>query len=285
MNLVNKLVLGTAQFGMDYGVNNSRGQVTPVEVNQILIESGNAGLQFIDTAYGYGNSEDVLGTSPALHSNVFKIISKYAAEGLSPIEQYSASLSRLKVDKLYAYMVHNFPTYNENQEIWEEFRALKEEGRVERIGFSLYSQNELEYLLEHNLGIDIVQVPYNILDRQFEKWFPVLHEKGIEVHTRSAFLQGLFFKKPETFSGNITPLAKYVNSIQKYCIDNDIQIQDLALGYVLSSLADGVLIGVDSLNQLRNNISSAGRTITKQDLSYIRSIDVEEIELLSPVNW
>ena len=63
MNLVNKLVLGTAQFGMDYGVNNSRGQVTPVEVNEILTESGNAGLQFIDTAYGYGNSEDVLGTS------------------------------------------------------------------------------------------------------------------------------------------------------------------------------------------------------------------------------
>lgn len=285
MNLVDKLVLGTAQFGMDYGVNNSRGQVTPAEVNEILTEAGKAGMHFIDTAYGYGNSEDVLGSSSALHSKKFKIISKYGAEGLSPIEQYGATLSRLKVDKLYAYLVHNFPTYSENPQIWKEFKNLKEEDRVERIGFSLYSPNELEYILEHDLCIDIVQVPYNILDRQFEKWFPVLHEKGIEVHTRSVFLQGLFFKDPVTFSGNITPLALYVEEIQQYCHKNNIQIQDLALGYVLSSLTDGVLIGVDSLNQLRNNIKSACRAISEQELNFIRSINVKEKELLSPVNW
>jgi aryl-alcohol dehydrogenase-like predicted oxidoreductase len=285
MNLVNKLVLGTAQFGMDYGVNNSRGQVTSAEVNEILTEAGKAGMHFIDTAYGYGNSEDVLGSSSALHSNEFKIISKYAAEGLSPLEQYAASLSRLKVDELYAYLVHNFPTYSEHPLIWKEFKVLKEEGLAERIGFSLYSPNELEYILEHDLCIDIVQVPYNILDRQFEQWFPVLHEKGIEVHTRSAFLQGLFFKNPVSFKGNITPLAKYVDTIQQYCNKNDIQIQDLALGYVLSSLADGVLIGVDDLNQLRNNIKSAYRVISEQDLNFIRSINVKEKELLSPVNW
>lgn len=285
MSVVGKLVLGTAQFGMDYGVNNSRGQVTPIEVNEILTESGNSGLQFIDTAYGYGNSEDVLGNSPALHSNEFKIISKYSAEGLTPREEYGASLSRLKVDKLYAYMVHNFPTYSKHQEIWEEFRSLKAEGRVERIGFSLYDQNELEYLLKHDLGVDIVQVPYNIMDRKFERWFPVLHENGIEVHTRSAFLQGLIFKNPATFNGNILPLAKYVDTIQQYCNKNGIQIQDLALGYVLSSLADGVLIGVDSLNQLRKNIKSAGHDISEQDLNFIRSIEVNEKELLSPVNW
>ena len=285
MSTTGKLVLGTAQFGMNYGINNASGQVTPKEVNEILIEAGKCGVGYIDTAYGYGNSEEVLGNSEALHYYPFKVISKYAKNSLTPLEQYDASLKRLKVDKLYAYMVHNFPTYKNNPEIWDEFLELKGSGKVERIGFSIYSPDELEYILDYNLEADIIQVPYNILDRQFEAWFPLLKEKGIEVHTRSAFLQGLFFKRIETFDGNISPLAKYVEQIQQYCQHNDIHIQDLALGYVLSSQADGVLIGVDSLEQLRKNIQSAERQMTEEDFDFIRSVDVLEKKLLSPVNW
>lgn len=280
-----KLVLGTVQFGMNYGINNTSGQVTPEAVNLILEEAGKAGIRLIDTAYGYGNSEDVLGDSPALHNSPFRIISKFADEGLSPIEQYKASLKRLKVDKLYAFMVHNFPTYSHNPKIWNEFVELKEKGLVERIGFSLYSPTELEYLLDNNIGIDIVQVPYNILDRQFEPLFNKLHERNIEIHTRSAFLQGLFFKKPERFEGNVKPLAKYVGEIQHFCMDNDIQVQDLALGYVLSSQTDGVLIGVDSLQQICNNIKSSKHEITTKELEFVHSVSVKEKELLSPVNW
>lgn len=285
MKSVGKLVLGTAQFGMNYGINNDRGQVTPNEVNDILTEAGESGLCFIDTAYGYGNSEDVLGDSPALHNYPFRIISKYAAEGLSPVEQYKVSLKRLKVERLYAYMVHNFPTYIDNPKIWDEFLELKNKGLVDRIGFSLYTLSELEYLLNNHIGIDIVQVPYNIMDRQFEPLFSQLHERGIEVHTRSVFLQGLFFKDPDSFEGNIRPLAKYVYEIQQFCLGNNIQVQDLALGYVLSSQADGVLIGVDSLQQMCKNIKSAKREITTKELEFIHSLSVKEKELLSPVNW
>lgn len=280
-----KLILGTVQFGMNYGINNSSGQVTPEAVNQILEEAGNAGVKLIDTAYGYGNSEDVLGNSPALHSHQFRIVSKYAKSNLSPIEQYKASLNRLKVEKLYAYMVHSFQTYKDNPEIWPDLVRLKEEGYVDRIGFSLYSPKELEFILDKNLEVNIIQVPYNILDRQFEEWFPVLKEKGIEVHTRSAFLQGLFFKDRNRFEGKVTPLAKYVSLIQDYCQEHQMGVQDLALGYVLSSKADGVLIGVDSIEQLRKNIQSAGLDITSTDIDFIHSVVVEEKELLSPVNW
>ena len=285
MDKTGKLVLGTVQFGLNYGINNTNGQVTPEEVNNILDEAGNTGVKLIDTACSYGSSDEVLGKSPALHSHPFRIISKYSAEGLTPKEQYQASLKRLKVNKLYAYMVHNFPTYSENPKIWDELIELKDNGLVERIGFSLYTTSELEYLLENNIKVDIVQVPYNILDRQFEPLFPKLHERGIEVHTRSAFLQGLFFKQPDRFEGNVRSLAKYVSEIQHFCLENDIQVQDLALGYVLSSLADGVLIGVDSLQQMRKNINSAKREVTTKELEFIRSLNVVEKELLSPVNW
>ena len=285
MNKTNKLIIGTAQFGMIYGIINASGQVTPEAVNQILDEAGDAGVKLIDTAYGYGNSEDVLGDSPALHNHQFRIVSKYAKSKLSPIEQYQASLKRLKVEKLYAYMVHSFQTYKDNPEIWPDLERLKSEGQVDRIGFSLYSPNELAFILDNDIEVNIIQVPYNILDRQFEDWFPILKEKGIEVHTRSAFLQGLFFKDRNRFEGKVTPLAKYVSQIQDYCQEHQIEVQDLALGYVLSSKADGVLIGVDSIEQLRKNIQSAERDITPSDIDFIRSVVVEENELLSPVNW
>lgn len=92
MKAVGKIVLGTVQFGMNYGINNTSGQVTPEVVNSILEEAGKTGVRLIDTAYGYGNSEDVLGKSPALHKHPFRVISKFADEGLSPMEQYFASL-------------------------------------------------------------------------------------------------------------------------------------------------------------------------------------------------
>ena len=146
MNKAGKLILGTVQFGMNYGINNTSGQVTPKEVNYILDEAGKAGINLIDTAYGYGNSEEVLGSSSSLHDHKFRIVSKYAKSDLSPVEQYKASLKRLQVGKLYAYMVHSFSTYRDNPKIWPDFVRLKEEGIVDRIGFSLYSPIELEYI-------------------------------------------------------------------------------------------------------------------------------------------
>ena len=282
---IDRLVLGTVQFGMNYGINNTSGQVIPKDVNRILGEAGKAGIRLIDTAYDYGNSEVILGSSPSLHVHHFRIVSKYAKTDLSPIEQYKVSSQRLQADKLYAYMVHNFNTYRDNPKIWSDFVRLKEDGIVDRIGFSLYSITELEFILDNILEVNIVQVPYNVLDRQFEKWFPVLKEMGIEVHTRSAFLQGLLFKDRNSFEGRIKPLGKYVSLIQDYCQEHQMEVQDLALGYVLSSKADGVLFGVDSLKQLRKNIQSSKHDITSSDIDFIQSVIVEEKELLSPVNW
>ena len=285
MNNVNKLVLGTAQFGMKYGINNSIGQVAQNDVNEILNLAEQCGVKYIDTAYGYGNSEKILGLSPALHRGDFKIISKYASSKFSPINQFYESLKHLNKHKIYAYMIHNFSTYIERPAIWNDFLKLKEDALVEKIGFSLYSTSELEYILEHNIAVDIIQVPYNLLDRQFEKCFEILNDKGIEIHTRSVFLQGVFFKNINTFEGNIVPLAKYVEKIQQYCQTYKLNIQDIALGYVLSSKANGVLIGVDSLSQFKDNILSSNYNLSRQDLEFIRSMNVIETNLLSPVNW
>ena len=170
--------------------------------------------------------------------------------------------------------------------ILNKFLLLKEEGKVTKIGFSLYNVDELKFLLDRDIAFDILQFPYNIFDRQFEKFFPLLKERNVETHVRSVFLQGLFFNPLKNLEGKLLPLRKYVESLHSYCKVHCLKIEELALGYVYSSeYTNGVLIGVDTIEQLESNIKNLGYNISPKDIDFVRSIEIKEKELLSPVNW
>jgi aryl-alcohol dehydrogenase-like predicted oxidoreductase len=165
-------------------------------------------------------------------------------------------------------------------------RSLKEEGRIQKIGFSLYNTQQLQYLFDRNVQFDIIQFPYNIFDRQFEPWLPKLKNLGVEVHTRSAFLQGLFFKDVNTIEGKLKPMCPYLVQLQDYCQHRNITVEQIAFGYVLSHEAiDGALIGVDNHQQLERNLEVSHFQLKKEDIDFIRSINIKENELLNPVNW
>ena len=141
-------------------------------------------------------------------------------------------------------------------------------------------------MLDRDITFDILQFPYNIFDRQFEEFFPLLKERNVEIHVRSVFLQGLFFKPLKNFEGKLLPLRKYVESLHSYCKVHCLKIEELALGYVYSSeYTNGVLIGVDTKEQLESNIKNLGYNILLEDIDFVRSIEIKENELLSPVNW
>lgn len=281
---MSKLVLGTVQFGCKYGINNAEGQVSQKEVNIILHHAKENGINVLDTSAAYGNSESVLGKSGI--SNKFKIVSKYPRCNKSPREILESSLENLRIDQLYGYLIHHFDYFIEKPKIWEEIETLKIERKMEKIGFSLYSPDQLEYLFDNNISFDILQFPYNIFDRQFEPYFPELKKRGVEIHTRSVFLQGLFFKDVNTFPEKLLPLKPYVESLQQYCRINNIDIAELVLGYSINKdEIQGVLIGIDNCNQLDNNICCSEYKPTHQDISFIDSINIKEKDLLNPVNW
>lgn len=275
---MSKLVLGTVQFGLHYGVN-SAGRPTENAVKSILAEAAKGGITALDTSSAYGNSEDILGECITPEER-FRIISKYPKGEMPVTEMFNGTLTRLKVYQLYGYLLHHFEVYKNNPKVWEDFVALKESGKVQKIGFSLYSPEELGFILDKKSPFDLIQVPFNIFDKKFLPLMKELHEKGVEIHVRSTFLQGLFFKDRTTLPEKLKPMKKYLLQLDDYSKTTGLSISEIALNYNLQNpYIDGVLIGVDNVEQLKMNLASV------KDTPIDIEIDVKEQELLNPVNW
>ena len=282
-----KIILGTVQFGLNYGINNSSGQVSFDEANKILTFAKRSNVIFIDTSSAYGNSEEVLGLIVSGYpQGSFNIISKFPQSRKSVYDVFKESLRKLRQDKLYGYMVHHFDFYKENPTIWNSFLRLKESAFVQKIGFSIYHIKELEYLLDNNVEFDLIQFPYNIIDRRFAPYLRVLKKLGVEIHTRSVFLQGLFFKEISTLPLELLPLKSYLSELHEYCIKHSISMGELALGFVANNpFIDKILVGVENIEQFNDDITDCNYPISDKDLSFISSLDVIETDLLNPSNW
>lgn len=282
----NKLVLGTVQFGVNYGINNTSGQVSLEEVCKILKIAEEKGIKTLDTSSGYGISEIILGQAIKETNTAFNIVSKYPRSNESVRSTFEESISNLGVDSLYGYLVHHFEFYQEKPEIFNEMTDLKNEGKIKKVGFSLYNIEQLQYLLDKGVEFDILQFPYNIFDKQFEPYMPKLVEMGVEIHTRSAFLQGLFFKDTNALPEKLKPLKNYLEELHSYCANKGLTVEQLALGYVLvNPNVNGGLIGIDNHEQLVANLKVASVKLSQEDIDYISNIDIKEKALLNPVNW
>lgn len=252
MNLYNKLGLGSVQFGLSYGITNKKGKTHEEEVRGILKKAFDNGVTVIDTASAYGNAEEVLGKNELQN---FKIVSKFMpTEGKESLRsQLNVSLRKLRVPTLYAYLAHRPVELHKNLHQWNELKSVKETGMVEKIGFSLNEPLELEMLMDKGLIPDLVQVPYNYCDRRFEQWIKALKETGCEIHTRSAFLQGLFFADPNSLSEFFSDVKPIIISLH----DSVKELSGSLLKYVLEKpFIDKVIVGVEDSNQLEQNIRS-----------------------------
>lgn len=275
---VSKLILGTVQFGCQYGIN-SVGRPSEIQVQEILQQCKKYGINRLDTSSAYGESEIVLGNNIE-NKNHFNIISKYPKGDLSVSKQFENSLYNLGVSSLYGYLLHHFSVYEHNHGIWNDFLKLKQNGKVQNIGFSIYSPSELEQILKDGIPFDIIQIPHNIFDRSFEPYFETLHYMNVKIHVRSTFLQGLFFKNRNDLPLKLQPLRKYLEGLDQYSKETGLSIEEIALNYNLQNpYIDGVLIGVDNKKQLDANINS----VVEKPIEF--NIKVKEKELLNPVNW
>lgn len=272
-----KLVLGTVQFGCQYGIN-SAGRPSIEQVSDILNNAKAGGIQMLDTSSAYGNAEAVLGEVKA--GSNFKIVSKYPKCDKSVADTFNDSLMVLGTDHLYGYLLHHFDVYREYKSVWNDFVQLQNEGKVDRIGFSLYEPWELDLILNDGIPFSLIQVPFNIFDRQFEPYFKRLKEMDVEIHVRSTFLQGLFFKDRNTLPEKLEPLKQNLLQLDEYAATKGIAVGDLALNYNLQNpYIDGVLIGVDNNEQLMQNFASV------MDINIDLDIKIMKEDLLKPYNW
>jgi len=289
MNPTSKIVLGTVQFGLNYGINNTSGQVSEIEAFNILSYAKKQGIETLDTAHTYGNSEDVIGKFIQKSGELFNLISKVPKleEGKELNDYLKESLESLSAANLYAYLFHDFDSYKSNPSLLLELIRLKHEGKIRKIGFSLYYPHELEYLLEQNIEFDIVQVPYSVFDQRFDKYFTELKKLGKEVHVRSVFLQGLVFKNPETLEGRFLSIKDKLAKLGDIAQKSGLKISGLCLNFaVLNENIDKVVVGVDSLDNLEENVSDLSQIkITKKYYDKLKHLLVTDEQIILPINW
>jgi aryl-alcohol dehydrogenase-like predicted oxidoreductase len=284
----NKLVLGTAQFGLDYGINNKRGKIPREEIFGILKLAFEAGIDTLDTAYAYGDSESVIGEFIRSSGSQLKVISKLPTCGLEDIENiFKTSINRLGLDSLHGYYVHSFQQYLEMPEVWTALTKMKSEDRISKIGFSLYHPSELDYILDNNIPLDMIQVPYSIFDQRFSSYFPKLKDKKIEVFVRSVFLQGLGFRDPCELTAHFENIKNKIVDLRKISTNFGVPLASIFLNFtVLNDYIDKVVVGIDSIENLRELLTSSDY-LCKVDpiMAELASFKVDDEKIILPVNW
>lgn len=283
-----KIILGTVQFGLNYGISNSKGQVTKSEVFKILKTAQDAGVQCLDTAAAYGDSEQRIGEYHRKSNVEFKVITKFHTQSnLNVAEQINDALTRLNKTSLEVVLYHSFKDYRQYLQDLEVLVQLKREGKIGKIGVSVYSNEEIDFLLNDD-SIEVIQLPFNLLDNDTQRGDVLKKAKGRGkvIHIRSVFLQGLFFKDLNELPEALYPLKNYLTELMRIASDAKLTIAELALNYTLAqTYIDGVLIGVDSEDQLIENLRALKKPLSEQIIQQINALRVTDTDLLNPVNW
>ena len=218
--MTNKLILGTVQLGLDYGISNQLGKPTLEKAFEILHTAYDHGIRILDTAEGYGNSQEVIGRfhkeNPQKKFEVItKLDAKHKLKKNSILNQILKNCEILGVYELHGYMFHNYQSFKENTHFYNEILSAKANGIIKKAGISLYTNNEIDDIVSNYYDFDFIQIPFNLFDNQAKRkvFLEKAKEKGIEIHTRSVFLQGLFFKNITEVPEKLAPLIPYLNTL------------------------------------------------------------------------
>ena len=286
-----KLALGTVQFGIDYGVNSASGKVKPEEVKKILNYAHSKNIDFLDTAFTYGNSEKVLGK---VNVSNFKVITKTRYFDNLKIEnndvnllndEFQHSLENLKQDSIYGVLIHNADDLLKPgaEKLFDQLQKLKQLEKIFKIGVSVYNHNQLQFIL-NNFDIDLVQLPFNILDRRMlnNGMFAELKKKHIDVHVRSIFLQGLLLMSKQNRPEKFNRWSSLWKIWHEWLNDNRITALEASIRYALSiKEISKVIVGVDTKEQLEQILIASDGILPKVP----SELYTNDVDLLNPSNW
>ena len=285
---MSKIILGTVQFGLDYGINNTLGKIPIEEIRHIFAFAYSKGVLTLDTASGYGDSEEIIGTYLAKNPNKrFEIITKINSSETSLEEQLKESLRKLKLNKIEVLMLHSFELYEKFKSQITAFCQKNKGKNFNELGVSVYTNDEIETIIS-DPNINRIQSPFNLLDNEMKRGekYAEIKSNGKVVDTRSVFLQGLFFKDTNTLPLDLEQLREPLEKLKRIAASESLSMEELAMGYALSmKFIDNVLIGVDSLDQFKKNINVLSNSISKELVEEINSISIENTNLLNPSLW
>jgi aryl-alcohol dehydrogenase-like predicted oxidoreductase len=286
---MNRLALGTVQFGLSYGIANQAGQVSRPEAKAMLELALAHGVDTLDTAIAYGDSEACLGE---VNTQGFKVVTKLPAVPANCTdvsewvqEQVSASLSRLGVTAIYGLLLHRSEQLlgPNGAQLYQALQALKDKDQVQKVGVSIYSPTELDALIPR-YRFDLVQAPFNLVDQRFYSagWMRRLKDSDVEIHTRSAFLQGLLLMAHADIPSKFLPWDGLWQIWHKWLADQSVSAVQACLAFSLSfPEIDRVVVGADSQSQLAQIIGAA----KSQPISELPNLQCYDENLINPARW
>ena len=284
---MNRIVLGGAQLGLPYGILNGGETLSREEVARILDTAAGHGIDAIDTAIAYGQSESVIGETA---QNRFKIISKLPPIPLdvSNVSQWvrtqvDASLSRLKCTSLDALLLHRSQDLTDahGAELYEAINSLKVEKIIQRFGVSIYTPDELSGIIG-TFDIDVVQAPLNVFDRRILGVIDQLTALNIEVHVRSVFLQGVLIAKPENRPQRFQPWSEHFARFDEWVLSSGVSAMACCLAFALQqSGVAKLVIGTTSPEALTEIMTSIPNT----KLEVPADLQSSSEQLIDPRVW
>ena len=234
----------------------------------------------LDTAVAYGDSETVLGA--AIDERPFRVVTKLPADATTAMPTVRESLARLRIARLHGCLFHSLATYRRQPQLLDELAQHRD--LVGRVGFSLYSPNDLRALLDEGVRFDLVQVPFNLFDRRFESLFPELRQRGVEIHVRSVFLQGLFFLDPRELPSHFEGVRSALLQTRDVALRAGLELSALLLGFALSRPFDIAVVGVDGLDNIVRNLDGA-RALTDGVRASLEDLAQNAPEILDASRW
>lgn len=291
--LIDKLALGTAQFGFDYGISNINGQISfpnALAISNRYCECVNESI--FDTALGYGESHKILGKIfDNLKIESPKIVTKFRDNDFDRENQLNnavnLSLNDMGIKKLYGFLAHSadsligFPTRIKS------LLSLKASTVIEKIGVSVYHPSQIRFFLDNNIKIDIVQVPFSIFDQRFGEIITECRRQDIEVYVRSVYMQGLIFKDCTFFDGYFSSFKHPLELLKLIANDHKVPLSALALQFALTNdNINKVVVGFSALSDLEEIVKAKNVTRLLKNLEdvskYVKQIEEEK---LLPYNW
>lgn len=292
--MTKKLIIGSANFGLEYGIANNK-KLAPKNVSEILEYAKRAGVMGIDTAKGYGNAEEVVGGYLKVQrKKYFKIITKIPHKEYKEVQsvkdEVQDSLRKLNVECIDFLLLHSFKTYLEYKGILiTAFKELIEEGVICHWGISVYHTEEVKRAIADGHGNFAIEFPINIFDRRFLKgnFLKELKEKKCFLFARSIFLQGLFFIDPKALKDDFESIRTRLAKIYALSRCFKIPLSDILLLFIASNpYIDGMIIGVDSKEQLKKNVGFQ-KYFKKYKMmkNLLDDLEVNDEKILLPYLW
>lgn len=300
--MLTRLGLGTVQFGLDYGINNPGGRVSPAEVRRILEYAARHDVRFLDTARIYGTSEEALGSALAELDafDEFTICTKLdlpddidsrsdqEARELTRESLYT-SLETLEIDAVPYYLSHRIE-YFTRAAIWEYLKEQQQAGVIGSLGASVNRGVDEAWLYLEDDAVELIQIPFNVIDGRWDEsdFFRRAAAAGVTVVSRSCYLQGLLLMDPADGGARVDGAEPYLAGVRDVAAEAGIPAKELLLRFVLGrDEITSTIIGVDGMEHLRENVAIAARGPLAPEVvdALERRVKRAPEAIVNPSNW